>query len=87
MTKEEAKGLNAGDMVFVPQKGTRDWPESYNEIVGDVYPVHEVGKDGIWIKHDGVVYKLYFEEVEKVYPEVQDNFDDFDIKLLFGGET
>ena len=87
MTREEAESLNIGDMVYIPERGTKDWPDSYDRIVGKTLPV--VGIDGrsVVVKYENTDYYLYLNEVLRSVPEdLGDDFVDSDIKLLFGGD-
>lgn len=89
MTREEARQLRPGDVVYVPARDTDGgWPRSYNRLFGNVYEVLRV--DGCEIRittEEGDECVLYHNEIEPPMPrDLEDNFDSPDIKLLFGGD-
>lgn len=88
MTREEAAELRVGDLIYVPKQLNSDWPESYNYLFGNTYKITSIGRDSVEIKtnvHGNC--DLYFGEIERAAPEdLGDDFDGYDIKLLFGGE-
>ena len=88
MTREEAAELRVGDLIYVPKQLNSDWPESYNCLFGNTYKITSIGRDSVEIKSDACGhYDLYFSEIERTAPEdLGDDFDGYDIKLLFGGD-
>ena len=88
MTREEARQLRPGDMVYVPKQTNNDWPVSYNRLFGGVYEVLRVDGSEVRITDkEGLECVLYYNEIEPATSrDLEDDFDLPDIKLLFGGD-